>query len=143
LGVLLGTSPIVAATALGVFLVTFGVTSIVSLSSLAAAATLPVSGILLREPVAILWGYGAMLAYIAYRHLPNLRRLVKGEEPQFQFRRPEPPAEPGQSSSEKEIGLPDREDSPGDSVESMEPEERQGEVPEGSEHAVRRSQVGP
>jgi glycerol-3-phosphate acyltransferase PlsY len=59
-----------------------------SLGALAAALLAPVYALLLGRPVtAGLAGFMAVLIYI--RHVANIRRLVKGEEPRIGARKPE------------------------------------------------------
>jgi glycerol-3-phosphate acyltransferase PlsY len=68
------------AIALAVFAATIAATRYVSLGSLLAALSVPVSGILLDRGAAFaVWG-GAVFALIALRHRSNLERLVRGRE---------------------------------------------------------------
>jgi glycerol-3-phosphate acyltransferase PlsY len=80
LGALLGASPLVAASCLGVWAVTFGLWRYVSVGSLAAAVTIPVAQLVNRRPLPEV-GIGAVLALlIIVRHLGNIRRLREGRE---------------------------------------------------------------
>lgn len=85
LGVLLTIEPWLALGSVGVFVVFFASTKIVSLASLACAVALPMIGFFLLSPVVP--GHLVMLALIsivvAFRHRSNIGRLLKGEEPRF------------------------------------------------------------
>ncbi len=64
-----------------------------SLAALTAAALAPIFVLLLHQPypIAVMAAVMAVLIYI--RHLPNIRRLLKGEEPRIGGRKTDPPAE--------------------------------------------------
>ncbi len=82
-GVLLGILPLPFVTVLGVFLLVLAVTRIVSLSSLVAAAALPVAT-LVWNPDPVLIGFSIALAALAFvRHRANIRRLLAGTEPRI------------------------------------------------------------
>ncbi len=85
LGVLLTIDPLLALGSVGVFVVFFASTKIVSLASLACAVALPIIGLYILSPMVP--GHLAMLALIsmvvAFRHRSNIGRLLKGEEPRF------------------------------------------------------------
>jgi len=85
LGVLLTINPLLAAGSVGVFVVFFASTKIVSLASLACAVSLPMIGFFLLVPRVS--GHLVILALmsvvVAFRHRSNIGRLVKGEEPRF------------------------------------------------------------
>lgn len=67
---------------LGTFLVVFLTSRIVSLSSICAAAALPLMTFVLPQPVEIR-ALGVLFGvFVIYRHRPNIRRLLAGEEPQ-------------------------------------------------------------
>jgi glycerol-3-phosphate acyltransferase PlsY len=93
-GVLLGLAPIAMAVALGVWLVMFVTTRIVSASSLIAAVTLPAVVYFLpgREGTAMLWFTGFLAAFVVWSHRSNVGRLLRGEESSFRK------AAPGQGS---------------------------------------------
>lgn len=86
LGVLFGSVPIVAACALGVFLATMAVTRWVSLSSVFGAVSVVLFGIVFGVSPLLLAFFGAMAAFLVYRHIPNLKRILEGSEPRFEFR---------------------------------------------------------
>ncbi|MBI3291892.1 MAG: glycerol-3-phosphate 1-O-acyltransferase PlsY [Elusimicrobia bacterium] len=87
-GVCLTLLPIPCGVALAVFVLTFCLTRYVSVGSVVAATALPLAA----------WGFGSpwalrLFAVVAAglvvgRHIPNLQRLRRGEEPRFQWRRP-------------------------------------------------------
>ena len=85
LGALLGSTPAVALSAFGVFLVFLGATSYVSLASLLAAAVLAPFGYLYGDGLPLVYSYLGLAAFIVWRHRANIRRLLKGEEPKFSF----------------------------------------------------------
>lgn len=87
LGTMLGTSPIVALCAFGVFFLMMGLTRIVSLSALIATPSAILFGILFGDRPAVLWAYVLLTIFITYRHRSNIRRLLKGEEPKFDWRK--------------------------------------------------------
>ncbi len=83
LGAILGSSPLVGLCALGVFALLFVPTRVVSLSSLVAAASLIPFGIVWGDSGAVVTTYGALLAFVLFRHRANIERLWKGTEPKF------------------------------------------------------------
>lgn len=80
LGVLLGLCWQAGVTALGVWLIAVAITRYISVGSILAAITVPTYMLLSgksREWL-VLWGAVALLVIL--RHVPNIRRLVKGTE---------------------------------------------------------------
>jgi glycerol-3-phosphate acyltransferase PlsY len=85
LGIWLGLAPPVAVIILLVFVLGLALTRIVSVGSVSAAIALPL--------VLVLWGYSpdflrlglAMALLVLWRHRHNLRRLTRGEEPEFKL----------------------------------------------------------
>jgi len=91
-GVLAGLMPLAFVIVLAVFLVGIVLTRIVSIGSLAAAATLPLAAWLTR-PDPILLALALLLSVLVFwRHRSNLIRLRAGTEPRI-GQRPAPPAE--------------------------------------------------
>ncbi len=86
LGALLGSAPLVAAIVLGSFIVVFAISRYVSLSSIAAAVALGVTGFALHLPLSIALIYAALTVFIIYRHRANVKRLLNGTEPRFKFK---------------------------------------------------------
>ena len=90
LGVFLGLAPTVALAAVGVFLLIVTVTRIVSLSSIIAAAVLPVFAMLLlpdRSPT-YLGGVIFIALLVIVKHQANVRRLIAGTENRFGGKKP-------------------------------------------------------
>ena len=82
-GMLLGLVPAVGLACLGVFLTSLAVSRIVSISSVLAAAALPLLMAGAGAPAAYL-GLGVVAAVmVIWRHRTNLARLLKGEEPRL------------------------------------------------------------
>jgi glycerol-3-phosphate acyltransferase PlsY len=83
LGVLLALNWIVGLGTLGVFLLTLGITRIVSISSIMGA--IAVSGLMIatRQPLPyVLFGIAGGI-YVIWRHRTNIQRLMAGEEPRL------------------------------------------------------------
>ena len=82
-GMLLGLVPSVGLACLGVFLTSLAVSRIVSISSVLAAAALPLLMACASAPASYL-GLGVVAAVmVIWRHRSNLARLLKGEEPRL------------------------------------------------------------
>ena len=82
-GMLLGLVPAVGLACLGVFLTRLALSRIVSISSVLAAAALPLLMAGAGAPGAYL-GLGVVAAVmVIWRHRSNLSRLLKGEEPRL------------------------------------------------------------
>ena len=82
-GMLLGLVPAVGLACLGVFLTSLALSRIVSISSVLAAASLPLLMAGAGAPGAYL-GLGVVAAVmVIWRHRSNLTRLLKGEEPRL------------------------------------------------------------
>jgi len=82
-GMLLGLVPAVGLACLGIFLTSLAVSRIVSISSVLAAAALPLLMAGAGAPGAYL-GLGLVAAVmVIWRHRTNLNRLLKGEEPRL------------------------------------------------------------
>ena len=82
-GMLLGLVPAVGMACLGVFLTSLALSRIVSISSVLAAAALPLLMAGAGAPGAYL-GLGVVAAVmVIWRHRSNLSRLLKGEEPRL------------------------------------------------------------
>ncbi|HLH76753.1 MAG TPA: glycerol-3-phosphate acyltransferase [Candidatus Binataceae bacterium] len=85
LGIWLGLAPPVAVMILLIFVLGLALTRIVSVGSVSAAIALPL--------VLGLWGYPAnflhlglaMALLVLWRHRHNLRRLIRGQEPEFRL----------------------------------------------------------
>lgn len=87
LGLLLGATPIVAAIALVTFIVCMLVSQIVSLSSLIAITAMAIGGFFVEKSP---WFWGVLTAlwlFITVKHSSNIKRLMRGEEPKFTFKK--------------------------------------------------------
>ncbi len=87
-GMLIGVAPVEVAVSLGVFLVVFLISHYVSLGSLSAASTFPLT-MFLRENVfmahipsynTLIWFSVAISLLVIYTHRANIQRLLKGTE---------------------------------------------------------------
>jgi acyl phosphate:glycerol-3-phosphate acyltransferase len=85
LGMLLGSAPLVALTAFAIFFVLMLFTRYVSLSSIIAAASLPLLGLAYGDPLPLFVAYLLLAPFIVYRHRANIARLRQGTEPKFSF----------------------------------------------------------
>jgi len=83
-GVFMGLLPIPCLIALGVFLVVFAITQIISLSSLSAAVAFPITVLIIenKQPYFLIaFSLTVFIAgFIFYTHRSNIARLLKGEE---------------------------------------------------------------
>lgn len=95
LGALLGCAPDVGLSAFGVFLVIFALTRYVSLASVFAAVAMVTFGFVFGYSPIFLVGYGLIGLFVIVKHIPNMKRLAKGEEPKFSIRKKEPEPETG------------------------------------------------
>ena len=82
-GMLLGLVPAVGLACLGVFLTSLALSRIVSISSVLAAAALPLLMAAAGAPGAYLGLGFAAAVMVIWRHRSNLARLLKGEEPRL------------------------------------------------------------
>jgi glycerol-3-phosphate acyltransferase PlsY len=91
-GMLLGIAPIEVAVSLGMFMIVFLISHYVSLGSLTAAATFPLT-MVMRENVflvdipsyhTLVWFSVAISLLIIYTHRANIQRLIKGTENRIQ-----------------------------------------------------------
>jgi acyl phosphate:glycerol-3-phosphate acyltransferase len=87
LGVVLGTTPLVALSSFGVFLVVFAISRWVSVASIVAVASTLLFGYLFGDSPFMMAMYGLLLTFVIYRHRANIQRLRRGEEPKFQSKR--------------------------------------------------------
>jgi glycerol-3-phosphate acyltransferase PlsY len=87
LGVFLGLAPSAILLALVLFLVTFALFRIVSLSSLVATAATPLLLFLLAYPREHIVASLVIALFVILRHHENIARLWKGQEPKFTLRK--------------------------------------------------------
>ena len=87
-GMLIGIAPVEVAVSLGIFAIVFLISHYVSLGSLSAAATFPLT-MVLRENVfmidipsyhTLVWFSAAISLLIIYTHRANIQRLIRGTE---------------------------------------------------------------
>jgi len=83
LGALLGATPLVALSALGVFVVCVATTRYVSLASIFAASSVVLFGFLYGDGPISVAIYGGLAVFIVYKHRGNIRRLMNGTERRF------------------------------------------------------------
>jgi len=88
-GVVFGLIPVAALIAVMIWLITFGTTRYVSVASMTAALTLPVTVLAmlylkrLSGPTLLLFSI-CLAAIVIWRHRSNLSRLMSGTEPRFE-----------------------------------------------------------
>jgi glycerol-3-phosphate acyltransferase PlsY len=82
-GILAAAVPLNFALATVLWILCFLTTRTVSISSLAAALALPVSGVVLRQPTALIAGLGALFLFVLWTHRSNLARLLQKKENRF------------------------------------------------------------
>lgn len=92
LGVLIGSTPLVAAGAAGLFLLMMSVTMIVSISSVVGALSILPFGVLVADPPSLYPAYAFFGLYLAWRHRSNFARMKQGTEPLLGQKTREDPA---------------------------------------------------
>lgn len=100
LGAVIGASPLVAGVAFVIFVATLIATRYVSVSSLAAAASIAPLGLLFHDPPILVTAYVGLALFVTYRHIPNIKRLREGTENRFYWRGNRAEAPPQQSNSQ-------------------------------------------
>ena len=90
-GAFFGVAPLVGAVGLVVWILVFAVCRYASVSSIAAAISLPVASVLLGEPWPVDVFACAAAAAVVVLHRTNIARLRAGTETRFRFRRPAQP----------------------------------------------------
>jgi acyl phosphate:glycerol-3-phosphate acyltransferase len=86
-GALFGLAPLVGLVGAVVWIVVFALTRYASVSSILAAASLPVAAVVLEEPWPVLVFAGAAAVGVLVLHRGNLARLRAGTETRVQLRR--------------------------------------------------------
>jgi len=75
--------PVPTALAVGVFILAVSASRYVSLGSILAALTVPLSGAMAAYPAEKMVAATVISALIILRHKDNIRRLIRGEENRF------------------------------------------------------------
>ncbi|MYG80306.1 MAG: glycerol-3-phosphate acyltransferase, partial [Gemmatimonadetes bacterium] len=101
-GVLIAIAPMTAGVGAGVWLLTLLVARRVSVASIAAALSVPVTGFFVDSTFPIMTFLVLMAAFVVWAHRSNIRRIRAGEEPRIGD-----PLEGG-GGTESEGGSPDR-----------------------------------
>jgi acyl phosphate:glycerol-3-phosphate acyltransferase len=86
-GAFFGVAPLVALCAVAIWLLLFVTLRYASVSSMLAAAALPLVALALGEPTAVVAFGAAAAVVVVVLHRANIRRLFRGTENRFQFRR--------------------------------------------------------
>jgi glycerol-3-phosphate acyltransferase PlsY len=86
LGALLGTAPLVGLSGFAVFIGVMLMSRFVSLSSLVAVIAVMAFSFYFRQTPLFLTTYGLIGLYVYVKHIPNIKRLIKGEEPTFKIK---------------------------------------------------------
>jgi glycerol-3-phosphate acyltransferase PlsY len=97
LGMMIGTSPIVALIAFVLFAIVLTASRYMSLASIVAVLSTIPFGLLMKDSPWVIGGYVVLSSMIIWRHRANILRLKSGTEPKFAFRKtidaaPEKPA---------------------------------------------------
>ena len=79
-GVVMGLAPKIFSLGFLVWVIIFSMTGYVSLSSIIASISIPLFTRLFNEPNEIVIFMSILSLMIVYRHRPNIKRLLKGEE---------------------------------------------------------------
>lgn len=88
LGALLGTAPLVGLCGFGVWFGAMFMGQYVSISSLAAVIGVMAFAFFFRQSPFFIVVYALVGIYVYVKHIPNIKRFLKGEEPRFSFSRP-------------------------------------------------------
>jgi len=90
-GVVFALSWIAGSAAVGLWVVVFLATRYVSLASVSAALSLPVAQAVIAPGASVrLALFVGIAATVVWRHVGNLRRVLRGEEPRVRFGAPKP-----------------------------------------------------
>jgi len=82
-GVMAGLSPIVLTIALSIWIIVFFLTRYVSLASLIAGISMPVTALFIGSNINFIIFCGVLCVVGAYSHRSNIRRLINGTENKF------------------------------------------------------------
>jgi glycerol-3-phosphate acyltransferase PlsY len=84
-GVVIGLIPKIFWLGFLIWLITFFITGFVSLGSIIAVISVPIFTLAFGEPVEIVVFMCLLCMIIIYKHKPNIRRLIRGEENRIAF----------------------------------------------------------
>ncbi len=96
-GVLLGLATqitglrLILALVILIWLLTFAITRIVSISSFTCGVALPVFTILFKQSSVLILLSLLLSGLVVFRHMPNLKRFLEGKEPRLNFRKSKKP----------------------------------------------------
>lgn len=82
-GVMAALLPTEALGALGIFVLVFVLSKMVSLSSISAMLAIPVLAMIGAGPEEYLYASGCISLLVVFRHKENLQRITEGKEPKF------------------------------------------------------------
>jgi glycerol-3-phosphate acyltransferase PlsY len=80
IGVFLGITPFATISGLCLWCIIAYMTRYVSVASMVFAAALPISMLFFKSPIEYLLFSTLAACFILYKHIPNIKRLIKGEE---------------------------------------------------------------
>ena len=87
-GFILATKPLIALSALLIWIVTASIFKYSSLAAIVAAILLPLITFFYAEPIYTIV-YSALVVLVLVRHHANIKRLIKGEESKIHFKKQE------------------------------------------------------
>jgi glycerol-3-phosphate acyltransferase PlsY len=111
LGVVMMLAYLSTAITFGVFVACFAATRIISISSIVAALTFAISQMIMLRPQPFNGEHWSLAAFslavpamIIVKHRSNIGRLLRGEEPRFEFRKKLPASDDAKSTPADEVG---------------------------------------
>lgn len=107
LGVLLGVAPVVGIAGVSASFFIIATTRYVSIASIVACIVVMVGALITHQPPIVLGAFGFVTAFVLIRHIPNIKRLIKGEESRLEFKR-----KPKESDEPAEEGPAKKNDEP-------------------------------